>query len=135
MGCLLQKPPKFHNFVFFFISPTTLGNFIILIGLFIKLSGQTFQPIIVQKCSFCELSWGMYIILLVIALSLWILEWKYSTYSKVYILTNSIKFYREKIILKKKVKIYKNDSVRTLSKRILKQEHKLYPAAIKKLFS
>ena len=39
-----------------------------------------------------------------------------------------------KIILKKKVKIYKNDSVGTLSKRILKQEHKLYPAAIKKLF-
>ena len=40
-----------------------------------------------------------------------------------------------KIILQKKVKIYKNDSVKTLSKRILKQEHKLYPAAIKKLFS
>ena len=39
-----------------------------------------------------------------------------------------------KIILQKKVKIYKNDSVETLSKRILKQEHKLYPAAIKKLF-
>ena len=40
-----------------------------------------------------------------------------------------------KIILQKKVKIYKKDSVKTLSKRILKQEHKLYPAAIKKLFS
>ena len=40
-----------------------------------------------------------------------------------------------KIILQKKIKIYKNDSVKTLSKRILKQEHKLYPAAIKKLFS
>jgi len=39
-----------------------------------------------------------------------------------------------KIILQKKVKIYKNDSVITLSKRILKQEHKLYPEAIKKLF-
>jgi len=39
-----------------------------------------------------------------------------------------------KIILQKKVKIYKKDSVKTLSKRILKQEHKLYPAAIKKLF-
>ena len=39
-----------------------------------------------------------------------------------------------KIILQKKIKIYKNDSVKTLSKRILKQEHKLYPAAIKKLF-
>ena len=39
-----------------------------------------------------------------------------------------------KIILQKKVKIYKNDDVRTLSNRVLKQEHKLYPAAIKKLF-
>jgi len=40
-----------------------------------------------------------------------------------------------KIILQKKVKIYKNDNIKTLSKRILKQEHKLYPAAIKKLFN
>jgi phosphoribosylglycinamide formyltransferase 1 len=40
-----------------------------------------------------------------------------------------------KIILQKKVKIYNNDNVQTLSKRILKQEHKLYPAAIKKLFN
>ena len=40
-----------------------------------------------------------------------------------------------KIILQKKVKIYKNDNVQRLSKRILKQEHKLYPAAIKKLFN
>ena len=39
-----------------------------------------------------------------------------------------------KIILQKKVKIYKNDNIETLSKRILKQEHKLYPAAIKSLF-
>src|SRR6056300_1668341 len=37
-----------------------------------------------------------------------------------------------KIILQKKVKIYKNDNIETLSKRVLKQEHKLYPAAIKK---
>src|SRR6056300_1521783 len=37
-----------------------------------------------------------------------------------------------KIILQKKIKIYKNDNVKTLSKRVLKQEHKLYPAAIKK---
>ena len=36
------------------------------------------------------------------------------------------------IILQKKVKINKNDNINTLSKRILKQEHKLYPAAIKK---
>jgi len=40
-----------------------------------------------------------------------------------------------KIILQKKVKIYKNDNIETLSKRVLKQEHKLYPAAIKKLFN
>ena len=40
-----------------------------------------------------------------------------------------------KIILQKKVKIYKNDNIKTLSKRVLKQEHKLYPAAIKKLFN
>ena len=40
-----------------------------------------------------------------------------------------------KIILQKKVKIYKNDSIETLSKRVLKQEHKLYPTAIKRLFN
>ena len=40
-----------------------------------------------------------------------------------------------KIILQKKVKIYKNDNIETLSKRVLKQEHKLYPTAIKRLFS
>ena len=40
-----------------------------------------------------------------------------------------------KIIVQKKVKINKNDSVTTLSKRVLKQEHKLYPEAIKKLFA
>ena len=39
-----------------------------------------------------------------------------------------------RIILQKKVKIFKNDNVKSLSKRVLKQEHKLYPAAIKKLF-
>jgi len=40
-----------------------------------------------------------------------------------------------KIILQKKVKIYKNDNIKTLSKRVLKQEHRLYPAAIKRLFN
>ena len=40
-----------------------------------------------------------------------------------------------KIILQKKVKIYKNDNIKTLSKRVLKQEHKLYPTAIKRLFN
>jgi phosphoribosylglycinamide formyltransferase 1 len=40
-----------------------------------------------------------------------------------------------KMILQRKVRIYKTDDVNTLSKRILKQEHKLYPAAIKRLFN
>ena len=39
-----------------------------------------------------------------------------------------------KIILQQKVKIYKYDNAKSLSIRVLKQEHKLYPAAIKKLF-
>tara|TARA_B100000902_G_scaffold397996_1_gene463396 strand:+ start:3330 stop:3926 length:597 start_codon:yes stop_codon:yes gene_type:complete len=39
-----------------------------------------------------------------------------------------------KIILQKKVKVFKNDSEKNLSKRILIQEHKLYPKAIIKLF-
>ncbi len=39
-----------------------------------------------------------------------------------------------KIILKKKVKIFKNDTERKLAKRILIQEHKIYPKAIKKIF-
>ena len=39
-----------------------------------------------------------------------------------------------KIILQKKVKIFKNDNPVSLSQRILKQEHKLYPKAIKKIF-
>ena len=39
------------------------------------------------------------------------------------------------IILQKKVKIKKNDTPKTLSKRILKQEHILYPKAIKKNIS
>ncbi len=40
-----------------------------------------------------------------------------------------------KIILQKKVKIYKNDNPRSLSKKILFQEHKLYPKAILKIFN
>jgi len=39
------------------------------------------------------------------------------------------------IILQKKVKIAKNDTPKTLSKKILKQEHLLYPQALKKLLS
>ena len=35
-----------------------------------------------------------------------------------------------KIILQKKVKILKNDSPEKLQKRILKQEHKIYPKAL-----
>ena len=40
-----------------------------------------------------------------------------------------------KIINQKKVRIYNSDTPKTLAKKILIQEHKLYPAAIKKLLS
>ena len=40
-----------------------------------------------------------------------------------------------KIINQKKVKIYKFDTPKSLAKRILIQEHKLYPAAIMKILS
>ena len=38
-----------------------------------------------------------------------------------------------KIIMQKKVKIKKNDTIYSLSKKVLKKEHLLYPAAIKKI--
>ncbi|MDA9710058.1 phosphoribosylglycinamide formyltransferase [Candidatus Pelagibacter sp.] len=40
-----------------------------------------------------------------------------------------------KIILQKKVKILNNDTIDTLSKRILKQEHYLYPKALSKVIA
>ena len=40
-----------------------------------------------------------------------------------------------KIILQKKVNIYKKDTPDSLAKRILVQEHKLYPKAIFKIFN
>ena len=40
-----------------------------------------------------------------------------------------------KIILQKKVKISKMDTAKTLKKKILKEEHKLFPQAIKKVIS
>ena len=40
-----------------------------------------------------------------------------------------------KIVLQKKVKIGKSDTPKTLAKKILIQEHKLYPRAILKIFS
>ena len=40
-----------------------------------------------------------------------------------------------KIILQKRVKILKIDTSASLAKKVLKQEHKLYPAAIKKIFN
>ena len=40
-----------------------------------------------------------------------------------------------KIILQKKVKIKKNDTVNSLKKKVLKKEHQLYPAAIRKIIS
>ena len=40
-----------------------------------------------------------------------------------------------KIILQKRVKINKNETAKTLAKKILIEEHKLYPKAIMKIFS
>ena len=40
-----------------------------------------------------------------------------------------------KIILQKKVKILKKDTSTSLGKKVLRQEHKLYPVAIKKIFN
>mgnify|MGYP001427924450 CR=1 FL=1 len=40
-----------------------------------------------------------------------------------------------KIILQKKVKIKKNETKNSLAKKVLEQEHKLYPRAILKIFS
>ena len=47
----------------------------------------------------------------------------------------AIKLDSGKIILQKKVKIKKKDTVNSLEKKILKKEHQLYPAAIRKIFS
>jgi len=40
-----------------------------------------------------------------------------------------------KIILQKKVKIKKNDTINSLKKKVLKKEHQIYPSAIRKIFS
>ena len=40
-----------------------------------------------------------------------------------------------KIILQRKVKVSKSDTAKSLSEKILIQEHKLYPKAIQKIFS
>ena len=40
-----------------------------------------------------------------------------------------------KIILQKKVKISKSDTAKSLAKKVLIEEHKLYPKAIRKIFS
>jgi phosphoribosylglycinamide formyltransferase 1 len=40
-----------------------------------------------------------------------------------------------KIILQKKIKIIAKDDAASLAKKVLKQEHKLYPAAISKIFN
>ncbi len=46
----------------------------------------------------------------------------------------SSKLYSGKIIMQKKVRILKTDTHKSLEKKILKEEYKLYPKAIKKLF-
>ena len=40
-----------------------------------------------------------------------------------------------KIIMQKKVKIKKRDTITSLAKKVLKKEHLLYPAAIKKIYN
>ena len=40
-----------------------------------------------------------------------------------------------KIIIQKKVKISKNETEKSLSKKVLAQEHKIYPKAILKVFN
>ena len=40
-----------------------------------------------------------------------------------------------KIIMQKKIKIFKKDNEKTLAQRVLREEHKTYPKAIMKLFS
>ncbi len=40
-----------------------------------------------------------------------------------------------KIVLQKKVKISKNETMKSLAKKVLHQEHKLYPKAILKIFN
>ena len=40
-----------------------------------------------------------------------------------------------KIIMQKKVKVKKRDTVDSLAKKVLKNEHLLYPAAIKKIYN
>ena len=40
-----------------------------------------------------------------------------------------------KIIMQKKVKIEKKDTIASLAKKVLKKEHLLYPAAIKKIYN
>ena len=40
-----------------------------------------------------------------------------------------------KIIMRKKVKIKKGDTIASLTKKVLKKEHLLYPAAIKKIYN
>ena len=47
----------------------------------------------------------------------------------------TIKLDSGKIILQKKVKIKKKDTANSLKKKVLKKEHQLYPAAIRKIFS
>ena len=47
----------------------------------------------------------------------------------------TIKLDSGKIILQKKVKIKKKDTVNSLKKKVLKKEHQLYPSAIIKIFS
>ena len=58
-----------------------------------------------------------------------------STYSGCTVHYVTAKLDSGKIILQKKLKISAKDNPSSLSKKVLKQEHKLYPAAIMKIFN
>ena len=47
----------------------------------------------------------------------------------------TVKIDSGKIIMQKKVRIKKNDTIYSLSKKVLKKEHLLYPATIKKIYN
>ena len=55
-------------------------------------------------------------------------------FPRVISILNSEKDLSGKIIMQKKVRIEKKDTAKTLSKKILKQEHLLYPKALLKVY-
>ena len=56
-----------------------------------------------------------------------------SIYSSLFLIDKGVD--TGKIIAKKKVRIFKNDTLKKLEKRVLKEENKLYPLVLEKLVS